>query len=515
MADGSQSAATSGSSTGKTPAVKDKECPFCRQAFTSSSLGRHLDLYIKDKSPKLPDGLHDVEEIRKLRGNITRRQARQYSRREESTFSAAKATPSSDMRSPSMAPDDAKGQHVDGETLRTFFNKVNWQATGVINDLPPTSKRDPSIWATTPEHTQRSQVNHENSREQGYMEMDINIQRQAAELALKEVLESVKAATLLAHPPSPFDFNFFGLSLPQMYLQCLVPPPTLLREPTPRAHELSWSISPPSTMYCELLRGWLSNKLCDWRRRREHPQFGDVYLHNGLNCRADSQSEADAIRETEASYYAHLENAQQSWAQLTDEERLETWQHECAKAFAQEQEKHQATRRRLNEAEQEIQQLRVRLSQIASEQQLPEAVHRSPATLTLSREAVLHLPPHPQWDYNNLVSKWKTRLQSARCSQHPPQLAWSQGNHPREPLRANGNGRAPGSQLGNRSFSRAGGPDAQGDEDEELADAAGDDDPDEIECTEEHGGMSRGPLNPQFRDIGGLGRKRPRSMDAG
>ena len=47
-------------------AAKDKNCPFCGQAFTSSSLGRHLDLYIRAKNPKAPDGIHIVEEIRKL-----------------------------------------------------------------------------------------------------------------------------------------------------------------------------------------------------------------------------------------------------------------------------------------------------------------------------------------------------------------------------------------------------------------------------------------------------------------
>jgi hypothetical protein len=33
-----------------TKAPKDRSCPFCGQRFTSSSLGRHLDLYIKPKA---------------------------------------------------------------------------------------------------------------------------------------------------------------------------------------------------------------------------------------------------------------------------------------------------------------------------------------------------------------------------------------------------------------------------------------------------------------------------------
>jgi hypothetical protein len=70
----------------KAGAPKDKACPFCRQQFTSSSQGRHLDLYIKEKNPMQPDGVHDVDEIRKLRGRITRKQPRNStSKREGST----------------------------------------------------------------------------------------------------------------------------------------------------------------------------------------------------------------------------------------------------------------------------------------------------------------------------------------------------------------------------------------------------------------------------------------------
>ena len=192
MAEGSQSAGTPGSSTSKTPAAKDKECPFCHQAFTSSSLGRHLDLYIRDKNPKAPDGIHDVEEIRALRGNITRRKVRNSSRREESTPSSSKATPLRDQRSPLLAENHTNGQHVDGEPFKTFVNKVNWQATGVINDLPPTPRNDPTIWTIGTKNTAKAQIKEESAPVYDSIK---NIDRgQAAELALKEVLETVKAA---------------------------------------------------------------------------------------------------------------------------------------------------------------------------------------------------------------------------------------------------------------------------------------------------------------------------------
>ncbi|KAF5016070.1 hypothetical protein F66182_12366, partial [Fusarium sp. NRRL 66182] len=56
------------SGTAKGTTAKDKECQYCHQAFTSSSLGRHLDQYLFKKKP---DGIHDVEEIRRIRSSIT------------------------------------------------------------------------------------------------------------------------------------------------------------------------------------------------------------------------------------------------------------------------------------------------------------------------------------------------------------------------------------------------------------------------------------------------------------
>lgn len=75
----SSTAPTNGASNGDgsiNKSSKDKACPFCHQPFTSSSLGRHLDLYIKPKNPKPADGIHDVEKIKAMRGGITRRQPR-------------------------------------------------------------------------------------------------------------------------------------------------------------------------------------------------------------------------------------------------------------------------------------------------------------------------------------------------------------------------------------------------------------------------------------------------------
>ena len=188
MADGS--AATPGSSTSKAPATKDKECPYCHQAFTSSSLGRHLDLYIKDKNAKPPDDLHNIEEIRRMRGNVTRRQARSSTGKRGSSTPSSKPTPFRDQRSPSTQSGYANVQHSDRAPVRTVLNRPNWQSTGVINDIPPVPREDESPFGRRP--SRGRSVKEEIAQRQTALEE--RERARAAELALQEVLGSVKAA---------------------------------------------------------------------------------------------------------------------------------------------------------------------------------------------------------------------------------------------------------------------------------------------------------------------------------
>jgi hypothetical protein len=121
--------------SGTPKAAKDKNCPYCNQAFTSSSLGRHLDLYIKERNPKAPDGLHDVEEIRKLRGGVTRRQTKGPLVRRNTSASVGTPTAAS-KRSP--ASEDAESSMKSPLSQRDgsqFGRKHPWEATGVMNDI--------------------------------------------------------------------------------------------------------------------------------------------------------------------------------------------------------------------------------------------------------------------------------------------------------------------------------------------------------------------------------------------
>jgi hypothetical protein len=191
-------ASTPGSATntpqGKSPAPKDKSCPFCHQAFTSSSLGRHLDLYIKEKNPKPPDGVHIVEEIRKLRGNITRRQARHPSAKREGSTPAptSSAQPPQDIqRSPSI--NRSVPEPLAPERVGIRFNgELPWQVTGVIRDTSKPLKDIGRRLDTQRENAKRYYAKNGVDKKQKSMETRDNAR--AAELALKEVLSSIKAA---------------------------------------------------------------------------------------------------------------------------------------------------------------------------------------------------------------------------------------------------------------------------------------------------------------------------------
>lgn len=217
-----------------------------------------------------------------------------------------------------------------------------------------------------------------------------------------------------AHPSTPFEFNFFGLSIPQMYLQCLASPPSLLIEPARHPHGLAWTLRPPSSDHYETLRSFLATKLTSWRRERQSAQFGNTNAAQA-NVPTDAETDLEDLILEEASYYEHLESAFNEWKEKTDAQRDREWQHECARAFAREREKHRETKRRLDATDQDLRRLRSRLDQAALDKYGLDA--NMIASQSLSRQAVSYLPTEDNFDYNNLVSKWQGRVQSARGAQ--------------------------------------------------------------------------------------------------
>ncbi len=173
----------------KLSAPKDRKCPYCKISFTSSSLGRHLDLYIKEKNPKPADGVHNVDEIRQSRGGITRRQARSSTGRRD----GISPTNPSHMRGSDMLPPATDTSDVNGTiftSLPAIFPQPHWTTTGVINDLavPTTSARVLQQRGNIPRHSNRVEIA---ARKQNAEERE---RGRAAELALIELVDTIKAA---------------------------------------------------------------------------------------------------------------------------------------------------------------------------------------------------------------------------------------------------------------------------------------------------------------------------------
>lgn len=195
-------------------APKDKNCPFCGQAFTASSLGRHLDLWVRGKNPKAPDGIHDVVAISKMREGITRRNPRPSlggSRRNSSTPAGTPrqrlrketSLDSDGYRSPAIPRD---GQYAVDSSIGKYPFGPRWEATGVINEVMAGGDG-------TPDHNQRPAPKRNVSR-QVTQKVQLDVKQKlsdamdtarAAELALRELLSSWRAAKYdlpLPLPPS-------------------------------------------------------------------------------------------------------------------------------------------------------------------------------------------------------------------------------------------------------------------------------------------------------------------------
>jgi hypothetical protein len=186
---------TNEASQGKNPTAKDKECPYCHQRFTSSSLGRHLDQYIFKKRP---DGIHNVDEIRRQRGGITRRTPRQGSaaKRDREGSQPTRTSSLEGRGTPPANVDLLNGKVAGG--VQTKFNALNWHSTGVINDLDTHRLTGQTPPALTPTGMKRNWGAYEiGQRESLDSRADTGGDKdtvRALELALREVLDSLQAA---------------------------------------------------------------------------------------------------------------------------------------------------------------------------------------------------------------------------------------------------------------------------------------------------------------------------------
>lgn len=450
--------------------AKDRSCPFCGQAFTSSSLGRHLDLYIKPRNPKPADGVHDVEEIKKMRGGITRRQPkanlkpganinasgwRKDGDSDEGTHTGASRTRTGSMdgirfverRDLAARVSEDRSELINPNPMREYqdpvqvaINAPNWQATGVINNLPPrrdspTGKPNPdfaqpnSMPALTNTGTaqakgqlQRLQQMREDSagnrvQRPDYESMPAQKLQEAAEvgraaeLALREVLGSLEAAKAKAESSQLFeDVDFFSLSFPALCL-AILPAPSALFSSTPFPAGDSWTLQPPGQKQFESLNRVLGHRIQSARTVTPQNWLDtDVFRHN-----------------------VHLQSAYEHWCRMSGPQQSEAWTLETLRSLSRAKEERSQTRLELDASQNRVRHLETeydRLSrcQLPREYLLhPPNTMPAPAALVKEMEHASHhlyakAASDVNYDVDALLSKWRTAV---KATQRKPQTTYS------------------------------------------------------------------------------------------
>ncbi|BDD56333.1 hypothetical protein MPDQ_002013 [Monascus purpureus] len=396
-----------GQSSAKYPAVKDRKCQYCHQAFTSSSLGRHLDQFLFKKKP---DGVHDVEEIRRLRSGITRRQARTSStKRDNLERSTGKGQPDS----PASA---REGRRASRDGVRMMFNTPTWHATGVINDIPnPNRTREfagsyrPSVSQsaasiTLPDYANRSS----DTASQDTL--------RSLELALREVLDNIKAAASTSLRPrlSPFDFEIQSQTFPSLCLQLLPAPPTLFST-HPFPSPSSFPLQPPGPEHLEIVRQALRSRIQQWLSDQLAVDASSASQSGQAGIGLDANMINRSAQQHEDMSSRHLDLSFNHWMSLSPEARRNQWQLEITRAFVREAEKRKSSDEQLARVQQEANQLRAQVVKLGSCQWPREFALFPPDFLPLPRDVIRELdakesqasPNSARWDYDNLVAKWK------------------------------------------------------------------------------------------------------------
>jgi len=393
--------------------VKDKNCPFCGQAFTSSSLGRHLDLYIRPKNPKAPDGIHRVDEIRKLRGGITRRHAKgsiSIPRRGNSNTSTPAATKHSAASAGPMLVDSPDPAGEDGDDHddydddegkpRQAFRDIGWQSAR-------TAAKTSSVRRDSARQLQKA---HLAQRRRSSEDDEIAT---ATELALKELLRSVREASARASGSCLFDFDPYSLTFPALCLRVL-PAPSTLFSPTPFPTPDAWSIAPPTQQQYEALNKHVRERLLAHQRQRQISQAYPSGSPYNASSAANSPLPTPPLFDPDPQkLFCHIADAYNHWTRQTEQTRQEYWQIEVLRCYALAAEQKRETELQLENARREIEYLKATYRTSGASDLSPISIH-------LGRDTASELGKHGidyrNWDYERLIEKWRLTIRERKAS---------------------------------------------------------------------------------------------------
>ncbi|GKT57695.1 hypothetical protein ColTof4_09682 [Colletotrichum tofieldiae] len=407
-----ETASNADSSQQKLSAPKDKNCPYCGQAFTSSSLGRHLDLYIKEKNPKPPDGIHDVDAIKRLRGGITRRQPRGSLGARNASTPASTPRPAQSKRDATQDAESHKspalpkdGQYAVDSTLSKYPWTPSWEATGVINNIPP--KNGDVATSTDGEGSQNAGKRPRQVSKQVMQKAQFDVKHKladamdtarAAELALRELLSSWRAAKQhIDNNSMPFDFDPLALDFPALTLQCLASPPTLFSS-TQHPTSTSWSVQSPGQREYDALRAFFQEEFSNWKvtcatattaameELTYPPREGPVRDTREAVKKAEKSAE-----NLEKQVNEHLQSAFAVWTSLPIQRRNELWLLEMARSVGRKQTEIDKMKDDQHRLQQENTNLKSQIDQLNRLQQPREFKLFSPATVPLDRQLLTHV----------------------------------------------------------------------------------------------------------------------------
>ncbi|KAJ0110074.1 hypothetical protein J7T55_014877 [Diaporthe amygdali] len=374
-----------------TKAPKDKNCPYCGQAFTSSSLGRHLDLYIKEKNPKAPDGIHNVDEIRKIRGSITRRHhkgSRRASSDPAASHNGSRRSPeASDAESPAAK---SPGMTTDTQSAADLTKGLAsftapWETTGVINNIPEAEAGGGSADAVRRANLQRA-------HNRQMMKSSFDVKQK-----VQDALDRARAAEQQVNVHSmPFDFDPLSLDFPALCLQCLEPPPTLFSS-TQHPTSTSWSIAPPGEKQDQALLAYFQEEFRKWKitcsaattaimEELTYPPSQTATFQE--NTRDSVEKAERAAEKLERQVTEHLRSAFSVWQQLSPQRRQELWILELARSVGRKQKEVDKLKETQHSLEQENTNLKSQIDHLNRLQQPREFKIANPMTWSMSQKMI-------------------------------------------------------------------------------------------------------------------------------
>ena len=203
-----------------------------------------------------------------------------------------------------------------------------------------------------------------------------------------------------------------------------------------------------------------------------------------------SDPEAD---EHEAACTEHINASYDRWDCLPAKQRQEEWHKECVIALTQEQDRHRDTRERVERLEAQVHSLRAELDTRDGHDAASTSLPLSPTTALETYNAG---HGSTMWNYDALIAKWRTRVENERSQQRPlPTTPWSVATPgvAHTPSYTNGKIRLtrPEQEAASDQLTSHG---SNGiDDDEDLADAPGEDDESAMQ-------MDQQLLDPDLRE---------------